>query len=135
MSNFDFQTFRGIRKALLGHGLISPKNREMAPYYYSRNGSTARERSPGEVAQLVVRAARRRGASIPTMEATTWCGRWPRTVASVDVEDAGTVAFWTAVAFLIDTCGEDRTAILAALEGAAEERDAARARVALALGA
>lgn len=93
--------FVDIRRWLVARGEISPRCREVAPYYYSQNGSRKAARSPGSVFHWVVREARRLGwNNDKTAWPTSWCHTWPRTVRSLETEAEGTELFWEAYAYL-----------------------------------
>lgn len=90
-------TFKQIRDQLIKAKVIGPKCREVAPYYYSMNGSNGpRERTAGEVAHYV-RCVHRalygevKGQKYPSY---SWCGKWPRTRQSLQAEEIGTTNFW-----------------------------------------
>ena len=87
------QSFKEVKKVLQQQGLISLSNREVNPYKYHQNGGTVRRREAGEVALAVAKLV---GEKVNYPEAS-WSGKWPRTKASVDAENAGAEKFWTLV--------------------------------------
>jgi hypothetical protein len=80
--------FEEIRATLVALGYLSGC-RETAPYRFTQNGGTKRVRAPGAVFQVISEAA---GKPLPC--ATSWCGKWPRTVSSLRDETAGEAQFW-----------------------------------------
>jgi hypothetical protein len=83
------QEFKEIRHTLVALGYVSSRCREEAPYRFAQNGGTKRVRAPGEVFKVIAEAA---GKPLPC--ATSWCGKWPRTVRSCDAELDGDAQFW-----------------------------------------
>ena len=100
-------SFASIKKQLTAMNLVPRTCREQGPYYYSANGGTKRERSPGFVATAV------RGLAVShglverfSPEATMqpcggWDGNWPRTQRSWLTEQQGAERFWVMVEHLI----------------------------------
>lgn len=104
-------TFKKIRKFLQAKGLVPSSCRERTPYYYSRNGSRCRERSPGHVVIVLDRILREQdpiysqepfGSLYPP---ASWCagprrglGYYPRTKASLRLEAEGESNFWNLLA-------------------------------------
>ena len=89
-------TFKQIRTELISRGLVFSKNRELSPYYYSRNGSVKRERSAGSVAYAIMDAAEAAGIDVSSYDfpRANWSGKWKRTVSSLDAEGRGDENFW-----------------------------------------
>ena len=99
--------FASIKKQLTAMGFIPNTCREQGPYYYSANGATERERSPGLVAYAVRKLAVSHGlVERFSPEATMqpcggWDGKWPRTQRSWMTEQQGAERFWSMVESLI----------------------------------
>ena len=95
-------TFKQIRTECVSRGLVFSKNRELSPYYYSRNGSVARERSAGSVAWAIRDSAEAAGIDVSsvTYPRANWSGKWKRTVSSFANECKGSDNFWKLFALL-----------------------------------
>jgi len=99
--------FKSIKRQLTAMDLVPRTCREQGPYYYSSNGGTKRERSPGLVAYAVRKLAVSHGlVERFSPEATMkpcggWDGNWPRTQRSWLTEQQGAERFWSMVESLI----------------------------------
>lgn len=99
--------FKSIRSQLMSMGLVPRTCREQGPYYYSSNGSSERERSPGLVAHAVRRLAVSHGLverfspEAKMQPCGGWDGNWPRTQKSWKTEREGSGNFWEMVERLI----------------------------------
>ena len=98
--------FKELRTLYTASHVDAGRIRELSPYYFSSNqGKGKKERSPGEVALWVQRLALDAGfigfeQGYTTMPKTSWCGNYPRTVASSLLEHAGETLFWEMAEFL-----------------------------------
>lgn len=86
--------FNAVKKNLQREGLVPLSCREQSPYYYSRNGGTARERAPGSVFLAVKKKAIEAGIEVELAWPASWSGKWPRTKQSIIAEQQGDEIFW-----------------------------------------
>lgn len=107
-SDIDTSPLPSLVRAFLASGdfvalrraIAPPSCREEGAYYYSRNGGTAKARSPGHVANIIRDAAIAAGAQFNNYPVASWCGRWPRTVAAATAEANGRQVFRAACKYL-----------------------------------
>ena len=99
--------FRTLRNLLIKAGFISPKCRELTPYYYSSNQARGcKERKPGHVA-LWVKAEHRRifGESDYNDRPypyESWCGNYPKTKRAIEAENEGLMRYDSMLSDLIE---------------------------------
>lgn len=93
--------FKQIRSHLQAAGLLPATCREVSPYYYAANTAARRRRAAGSVVAACRLLAAEAGIEAPrAYPQAAWCGRWPRTKASLEAEQRGCDQFWGLVASL-----------------------------------